>query len=142
MYVNLVEDARSNSLKTRLVSDKIKWSSDNPEVLKVNKKGKIISGTKSGSVTISARAHNGVIGKIEINVVNYARPEKFSLYHGWIKEINSLLTDYKKEICDIAELERHISQITQQSQKKDSQISEAISQAEELGYIMARCTDH
>jgi hypothetical protein len=31
----------------------------------------------------------------------------------------------------IVELERHISQITQQSQKKDSQISEAISQAEE-----------
>lgn len=31
----------------------------------------------------------------------------------------------------IAELERYISQITQQSQKKDSQISEAISQAEE-----------
>ncbi len=41
---------------------------------------------------------------------------------------NSLIEQQSQKI---AELERHISQITQQSQKKDSQISEAISQAEE-----------
>lgn len=41
---------------------------------------------------------------------------------------NSLIEQQSQRI---AELERHISQITQQSQKKDSQISEAISQAEE-----------
>ena len=41
---------------------------------------------------------------------------------------NSLIEQQSQKI---AELERHISQITQLSQKKDSQISEAISQAEE-----------
>ena len=103
LYVDLIADGRSKSLKTKLVSDKVKWSSDNPSILSVNKKGKIVSGEKSGKVTISARAHNGTIGKIKINIINYARPDSFPLYHGGIKEINKLLMDYKKEISDIAE---------------------------------------
>jgi hypothetical protein len=103
LYVDLTEDIMSKKLKIRLTSNKVIWSSDNPSVLRVTKKGKIVSGTETGIATISARAHNGAIGKIKINVVNYARPENFQLYHGGIKEINSLLTDYKAEICDIAD---------------------------------------
>ena len=103
LYVDFIEDGRSKSLKTKLVSDKVKWSSSNPSILSVNKRGEIVSREKTGKVTISARAHNGAIGKININIVNYARPKSFPLYHGGIKEINKLLMDYKKEISDIAE---------------------------------------
>lgn len=103
LYSYLTNDIKVLNKKTQVVSKKIIWESSDSELIRVDKNGKITTFGKTGQVIISARAHNGAIGKIKINIVNYARPKSFQDYHGNIKELNSLLSDYKEEVCKIAE---------------------------------------
>ncbi len=47
----------------------LKWSSSNTSIATVNQLGKIV-GVKEGKATITAEAHNGVKGSIEVTIIN------------------------------------------------------------------------
>lgn len=87
---------------TKLVSDKIRWSSSDESILKINRKGEITSGVKEGTCYIYGRTHNGKTARIKVKVINYARPESFPWYAGDSEYLNILLTKYRQEVFDIA----------------------------------------
>lgn len=95
-------DTKVDRLNTKVVSKKIVWSSSDESIARVDQNGNIITFEKTGVCTIFMRMHNGKTKSYKLKVVNYANPNAFSYYDGQIPEINDLLKNYKKEICNIA----------------------------------------
>ena len=85
------------------ISNKVRWSSSNPAVATVNKKGVITAGEKAGTCTIYAKSHNGTRTKIKVIVKNYARAKSYDGNYLGQKDIYLLITDYKRQIQNIAE---------------------------------------
>ncbi len=96
--------------KAKLISEKVTWSSSNPKIASVNQQGDVTAFDKEGSCYIYLRTHNGITGKIQIKVVNYARPEGFTNYNSANGYVHIMLRDYQTEICNIATYFTKLSQ--------------------------------
>lgn len=86
----------------RVLSKKVRWITNNNQIIKVNKKGIVKSTEKEGSCKVLVVAHNGLTKTLNVKVKNYANPKSFSKYTGYNSYINYLLMNYKNEICHIA----------------------------------------
>ncbi|WP_288682133.1 Ig-like domain-containing protein [uncultured Eubacterium sp.] len=64
----------TKKVKQKAYSKKIRWSSSNPSLVKVDKNGRITAASDktTGTAYIYVIAHNGVQKKIKVSVVNYA----------------------------------------------------------------------
>lgn len=89
--------------KKTVISNKIRWSSSNPAVATVDKKGVITAGAKAGTCSIYAKAHNGIRTKIKVIVKNYARVKSYDGNYLEVKDIYLLVTEYKRQMQNIAE---------------------------------------
>ena len=101
MSVDLEPDFYAKKLNAKVFSDKKVFYSSDETIAKIDKRGNITTFEKEGTCYIHLRAHNGVSGKVKINVVNYAQPKSFPEYNGDNKFVNLLLTDYKNEVFNI-----------------------------------------
>ena len=90
----------------KVYSKKIKWKSSNPQLVKVNKNGKITATSERviGTAKITARSHNGIRKTINVSVVNFSGLDKIqNLKKVKDKNIIKMLTDEKQETSDIAD---------------------------------------
>lgn len=85
-----------------LISDELVWSSSDPTMASVDGEGNVTTYEKEGVCEIIARAHNGVIGKVKLTIINYARPKSFPYYDGSHPMVNLMLTEYKENVFRIA----------------------------------------
>ncbi len=74
MYTDIEGDRYVKHFDAAVLSEKLIWRSSNPALASVDQTGKIVTYEKEGTCEITARAHNGVTGRIYLTVVNYARP--------------------------------------------------------------------
>lgn len=102
MYTDIEGDRYVKHFDAAVLSEKLIWRSSNPALASVDQTGKIVTNEKEGSCEITARAHNGVTGRIYLTVVNYARPKTFPDYDGRFSDVNLLFTDFKENVYDIA----------------------------------------
>ena len=102
MYTDIEGDRYVKHFDAAVLSEKLIWRSSNPALASVDQTGKIVTYEKEGSCEITARAHNGVTGRIYLTVVNYARPKAFPDYDGRFSDVNLLFTDFKENVYDIA----------------------------------------
>ncbi len=102
MYTDIEGDRYVKHFDAAVLSEKLIWRSSNPALASVDQTGKIVTYEKEGSCEITARAHNGVTGRIYLTVVNYARPKTFPDYDGRFSDVNLLFTDFKENVYDIA----------------------------------------
>lgn len=98
----IIPDSKSGNNNAKVFSKKLRWSSDNRKILRVNQKGQIKSFDKQGVCYVYVMAHNGKRKRIKVNIVNFANPKSFLYYKGNNEYINNLLVNYKKEVCNIA----------------------------------------
>lgn len=89
--------------KKKVISNQIRWNSSDPAVARVDKKGVITAGVKAGTCSVYAKAHNGTRTKIKVIVKNYARAKSYDGNYLEVKDIYLLVTDYKRQIQNIAE---------------------------------------
>ena len=102
MYTDIEGDRYVKHFDAAVLSEKLIWRSSNPALASVDQTGRIVTNEKEGSCEITARAHNGVTGRIYLTVVNYARPKTFPDYDGRFSDVNLLFTDFKENVYDIA----------------------------------------
>ena len=102
MYTDIEGDRYVKHFDAAVLSEKLIWRSSNPALASVDQTGKIVTYEKEGTCEITARAHNGVTGRIYLTVVNYARPKTFPDYDGRFSDVNLLFTDFKENVYDIA----------------------------------------
>ena len=102
MYTDIEGDRYVKHFDAAVLSEKLIWRSSNPALASVDQTGRIVTNEKEGSCEITARAHNGVTGKIYLTVVNYARPKSFPYYDGLYPDVNRMLTEYKENVYNIA----------------------------------------
>ena len=102
MYTDIEGDRYVKHFDAAVLSEKLIWRSSNPALASVDQTGKIVTYEKEGSCEITARAHNGVTGRIYLTVVNYARPKTFPDYDGRFSDVNLLFTDFRENVYDIA----------------------------------------
>lgn len=96
----------TKKVKQKAYSKKIRWSSSNPSLVKVDKNGKITatSDKTTGTAYIYVTAHNGLQKKIKVSVVNYALLESVkNLKKVNENSIKELLTISKNDTSKIAE---------------------------------------
>ncbi len=96
----------TKKVKQKAYSKKIRWSSSNPSLVKVDKNGRITvaSGKTTGTAYIYVMAHNGVQKKIKISVVNYALLGSVNnLKKVDDNAIKKMITDNKTDTAKIAE---------------------------------------
>ncbi|EDM50906.1 hypothetical protein [Eubacterium ventriosum] len=90
----------------KVYSKKIKWKSSNPQLVKVNKNGKITATSERviGTAKITARSHNGIRKTLNVSVVNFARLDKIQNLEKVKDEgIKKLLTTQKDATSIIAD---------------------------------------
>ena len=102
MYTDIEGDRYVKHFDAAVLSEKLIWRSSNPALASVDQTGKIVTYEKEGTCEITARAHNGVTGRIYLTVVNYARPKAFPDYDGRFSDVNLLFTDFRENVYDIA----------------------------------------
>ena len=119
LYAILTPDTYTKNKKARPFSKKVKWTSDNNRIVKINKDGKITTYNREGTCNIYLRAHNGVTEKVKIKVVNFARPTSFPYYEGKSESVNMLFMNYREEAFNIA------TYFTQYAEKGKSGIIES-----------------
>ena len=102
MYTDIEGDRYVKHFDAAVLSEKLIWRSSNPALASVDQTGKIVTYEKEGACEITARAHNGVTGRIYLTVVNYARPKTFPDYDGRFSDVNLLFTDFRENVYDIA----------------------------------------
>lgn len=90
--------------KKVLLSNKLIWSSSNEELATVDQTGRVRTNNnmKTGSLYIYARAHNGIMKSIKIDISNFAKPSIFKNMYAVDDEIKPLVTTYKNDITDVA----------------------------------------
>ncbi|WP_288682134.1 Ig-like domain-containing protein [uncultured Eubacterium sp.] len=96
----------TKKVKQKAYSKKIRWSSSNPSLVKVDKNGRITAASDktTGTAYIYAIAHNGVQKKIKVSVVNYALLGSVkNLKKVNENSIKELLTISKNDTSKIAE---------------------------------------
>jgi hypothetical protein len=81
------------------ISNKLYYSASNKNI-SVSKKG-VAVGKKIGTSTVSVRAHNGQIKKVQVTVKNFAYPKKFN-YSGVPQELAKIIEDQKSDLTYIA----------------------------------------
>ena len=101
-HADIEGDIHVKHFDASVLSEKLIWRSSNPALASVDQTGKIVTYEKEGACEITARAHNGVTGRIYLTVVNYARPKAFPDYDGRFSDVNLLFTDFKENVYDIA----------------------------------------
>ena len=101
-HADIEGDIHVKHFDASVLSEKLIWRSSNPALASVDQTGKIVTYEKEGTCEITARAHNGVTGRIYLTVVNYARPKTFPDYDGRFSDVNLLFTDFKENVYDIA----------------------------------------
>lgn len=84
------------------ISDELVWSSSDPAMASVDGEGNVTTYEKEGVCEIIARAHNGVMGKVKLMIINYARPKSFPYYDGSHPMVNLMLSEYKENVFRIA----------------------------------------
>lgn len=97
---------KSKKVKQKAYSKKIRWSSSNLSLVKVDKNGRITAASDktTGTAYIYVMAHNGVQKKIKVSVVNYALLESVkNLKKVNENSIKELLTISKNDTSKIAE---------------------------------------
>ena len=90
----------------KVYSKKIKWKSSNPQLVKVNKNGKITATSERviGTAKITARSHNGIRKTLNVSVVNFSRLDKIQNLEKVKDEgIKKLLTTQKDATSIIAD---------------------------------------
>ena len=90
----------------KVYSKKIKWKSSNPQLVKVNKNGKITATSERviGTAKITARSHNGIRKTLNVSVVNFARLDKIQNLKKVKDEfIKQMLMNKKDETSAIAD---------------------------------------
>lgn len=97
---------KSKKVKQKAYSKKIRWSSSNLSLVKVDKNGRITAASDktTGTAYIYVMAHNGVQKKIKISVVNYAllgSVKNFKKVDD--NAIKKMITDNKTDTAKIAE---------------------------------------
>ncbi len=102
MSGNIIGDSSVKALNTKIISEQLIWSSSDETIAQVDKYGVVTTKEKEGICYITARAHNGVKGKVKINIVNYARPKSFPYYNGELEDVNRMLTTYRENVFNIA----------------------------------------
>ncbi len=102
MSGNIIGDSSVKALNTDIISERLIWSSSDETIAQVDKNGVVTTKEKEGTCYITARAHNGVKGKVKINIVNYARPKSFPYYNGGKEYVNIMLTTYRENVFNIA----------------------------------------
>lgn len=102
MHANIDGDENVKYFAANVVSDKIIWNSSDPSLASVDQTGAITTYEKEGKCEITARAHNGITGRIYLTVVNYARPKSFPYYKGTYPDVNRMLTEYRENLFNIA----------------------------------------
>ena len=87
----------TKKVKQKAYSKKIRWSSSNPSLVKVDKNGRITAASDktTGTAYIYAIAHNGVQKKIKVSVVNYA-------LLGSVKNLKKVNENSVKELLTIS----------------------------------------
>ena len=96
----------TKKVKQKAYSKKIRWSSSNPSLVKVDKNGRITAASDktTGTAYIYAIAHNGVQKKIKVSVVNYALLGSVkNLKKVDDNAIKKMVTDNKTDTAKIAE---------------------------------------
>lgn len=96
----------TKKVKQKAYSKKIRWSSSNPSLVKVDKNGKITatSDKTTGTAYIYVTAHNGLQKKIKVSVVNYALLGSVkNLKKVDDNAIKKMITDNKTDTAKIAE---------------------------------------
>ena len=96
----------TKKVKQKAYSKKIRWSSSNPSLVKVDKNGRITAASDktTGTAYIYVTAHNGVQKKIKVSVVNYALLGSVkNLKKVNENSIKELLTISKNDTSKIAE---------------------------------------
>ena len=96
----------TKKVKQKAYSKKIRWSSSNPSLVKVDKNGRITAASDktTGTAYIYAIAHNGVQKKIKVSVVNYALLGSVkNLKKVDDNAIKKMITDNKTDTAKIAE---------------------------------------
>ena len=102
MSGHIIGDSSVKALNTKIITEQLIWSSSDETIAQVDKNGVVTTKEKEGTCYITARAHNGVKGKVKINVINYARPKSFPYYDGGYKYVDIMLTDYRENVFNIA----------------------------------------
>ena len=102
MYTNIEGDISVKYYAPDVISDKLIWNSSDPSLASVDQTGTITTYEKEGKCEITARAHNGVTGRIYLTVVNYARPKSFPYYDGTYPDVNRMLMEYGENLFNIA----------------------------------------
>ena len=87
----------TKKVKQKAYSKKIRWSSSNPSLVKVDKNGRITAASDktTGTAYIYVMAHNGVQKKIKVSVVNYA-------LLGSVKNLKKVNENSVKELLTIS----------------------------------------
>lgn len=96
----------TKKVKQKAYSKKIRWSSSNLSLVKVDKNGRITAASDktTGTAYIYVMAHNGVQKKIKISVVNYALLGSVkNLKKVDDNAIKKMITDNKTDTAKIAE---------------------------------------
>ena len=101
-YTDVGGDVSVKYYAADAISDKLIWNSSDPSLASVDQTGTITTYEKEGKCEITARAHNGVTGRIYLTVVNYARPKSFPYYEGTFPDVNRMLTEYRENLFNIA----------------------------------------
>ena len=102
MSGHIIGDSSVKALNTKIITEQLIWSSSDETIAQVDKNGVVTTKEKEGTCYITARAHNGVKGKVRINVINYARPKSFPYYNGGYKYVDIMLTTYRENVFNIA----------------------------------------
>ena len=101
----------SKTKDKKALNEKLRWYSSNPNIATVSKDGVVKAKAKKGKCYVYAVAHNGNrSNKIEVNVINYAKPAKNRLQLGEAMDnpdgygfVLSLFYEDYKVATDIAE---------------------------------------
>ena len=100
----------TKKVKQKAYSKKIRWSSSNPSLVKVDKNGRITAASDktTGTAYIYVMAHNGVQKKIKVSVVNYALLGSVkNLKKVDDNAIKKMITDNKTDTAKIAEYSQY-----------------------------------
>ena len=104
MEVNIKASRFAKLKKARVFDTSLRWYTSDESIATVDDTGLVTTKGKYGTCQIYARAHNGnYTGGINITVVNYARPGKFTDVEYTQEDMQKLLTDYAEDLQAIAE---------------------------------------
>ena len=89
--------------KAKVYDKTLRWTSTNPSVAKVDKKGNITAQGKTGTCKVYARAHNGDSDWLWVKVKAYARPKEFDGMEVMQADMVKLIQEHGEDLKDIAD---------------------------------------